>query len=202
MSRTPGERWGALWGITAGGPNLAERVRAALDAGIDRVIVREVTLPDGLEPLLVAHPDRISLHATMSGAMEAAARFGCGLHLPSTFPVAEGRARWTGFLSCSVHRVEACAAAAGRTDAVLLAPVWAPTSKPGDTRPTLGPDTLTVAARALVSTRDRTRLIALGGITPARARVCFERGADGVAVLGGIFGPGIDPAAGVQSYRV
>lgn len=181
----------ALWGITGGGPDLAARVTAALDAGIDRVILREPVLFPGVEDLLARAPGRVSLHQATPGAVALATRYGCGLHLPSTCAVPEWRVRWTGFLSYSAH----APTERHDADAVLLAPIWAPTSKPGDTRPTLGPEALT----AMVG--GGPQLIALGGITPERAPIAVACGADGVAVLGGIFGVGVDPARAVRSYR-
>lgn len=70
------------------------------------------------------------------------------------------------------------AAAAGATYAGL-GPVWATTSKAGLPDP-LGPSALTAAAGLLP-------LVAIGGVTAARAARARDAGAHGVAVIGGIW---------------
>lgn len=70
------------------------------------------------------------------------------------------------------------AAAAGATYAGL-GPVWATTSKAGLPDP-LGPAALTAAAGLLP-------LVAIGGVTAARAARARDAGAHGVAVIGGIW---------------
>jgi len=103
---------------------------------------------------------------------------GCGLHLPAGEDVAAWRAH-EGLLGVSTHSLdEARAAQDAGADYVFLSPIFRPTSKPEDTRPTLGLDTLARAQEAL-----DIPVFALGGMTPSRAEqvlaVCH-----GVAVLG------------------
>lgn len=70
---------------------------------------------------------------------------------------------------------------------VTLSPVFRPTSKPNDARPTLGLDGLRERCE-----RSAVPVVALGGIDPSNARDCFEAGAAAVAVLGAVIGA-IDP---------
>jgi thiamine-phosphate pyrophosphorylase len=60
-------------------------------------------------------------------------------------------------------------------DFVLLAPIFKPLSKT-DLRPALGPAAITKFTRLC-----GVPVLALGGITPANARLCIEAGAAGVA---------------------
>lgn len=64
---------------------------------------------------------------------------------------------------------------------VLLSPVWAPTSKPDDTRAPLG-------VEGFLSATKHRPAFALGGVTPARAALLKLAGAYGVAALGCFFG--------------
>lgn len=176
----------ALLGITDGGPELAARCRAAAAAGLPALLVREATLPEVLLDL----PLRLLLHARMPGAIEVARARGLGLHLPSGADVAATRARFDGWLGVSCHSPdEVRAARAAGADHALLSPIWAPTSKPLDRRPPLGPEALA----------GLDGVIALGGVTPARVGSCLRAGAAGVAVLGGIFGAA-DVGAAVRAY--
>lgn len=163
-----------------------QRARAALDAGLPALLVREAVLPEDL-------PDdpRLILHARMVGAEARAEAAGWGLHLPATGDVRAVRARFSGRLGISTHSdAEARAALSAGADYVLISPIFPPTSKPDDRRPCLG-------LTALAGPGPR---YALGGITPARAQACITAGAAGVAVLGGIFGAP-DIRAAVQAYR-
>lgn len=68
-------------------------------------------------------------------------------------------------------------------DYALLAPVFAPTSKPADARVPLGLDGLRAACAATT-----TPMVALGGVDQDDARACLDAGAQAVAVLGGVMG--------------
>jgi thiamine-phosphate pyrophosphorylase len=104
-----------------------------------------------------------------------------GVHLGRTsISIAEARgaletAVGAAWVSCSAHSVEDAAAASG-ADAVLLSPVYA---SPGKDAP-LGVDVLSQARRVLP---DEVKLLALGGVDCARAAVCLNAGADGVASI-------------------
>ncbi|MDP2312309.1 MAG: thiamine phosphate synthase [Pseudomonadota bacterium] len=191
-------------GITCGGDDLLGRVRAALAAGIDHVIVREAALPAGLAPIAEAWPHRLVLHARMPGAVALAAELPVRLHFASDVPPASGcasadsvrdprsgseRGPARGF-SVSAHSPEevrrACAAGA---DWALLSPIWRSPSKPTDTRPPLGVGVLGVGGA-----------VALGGVDPTRVALCRAAGALGVAGMGGIFGAR-DVAEAVNAWR-
>lgn len=79
-------------------------------------------------------------------------------------------------------------------DAIAIGPVFATTSK-SDTNPVIGLDGVR-RARALT----RKPLIAIGGITLANAPSVFEAGADSLAVISAIFGPGRSPAEAARAF--
>ena len=66
-------------------------------------------------------------------------------------------------------------------------------SKPGY-GPALGLDGLAAGCRAVPD----LPVIALGGVTPGRARQCVDAGAAGVALMGAVMGAG-DPGAVVRA---
>ncbi len=68
-------------------------------------------------------------------------------------------------------------------DYATLSPIFTPSSKPGDARPTMG-------VRALAG--HRVPVIALGGIDADNAAACVEAGAAGVAVIGAVLSA-LDP---------
>lgn len=173
-------------GITCGGPDLGARVRAALEAGIDRVIVREDTLPDGLEPLAEAWPYRLVLHTRMPGAAERAASLPVSLHFASDATPTVGPNPF----SVSAHDpAEVRQALAAGAAWALLSPIWRSPSKPEDRRRPLGPAVLRVEGA-----------VALGGVSPERVAACRAAGARGVAGMGGIFGAS-DVAEAVGAWR-
>lgn len=177
-----------LLGITAGG-NLCERVPALLAAGLPAVLLREAELS---EALLFVLPDgpQVFVHAALPGAERLAVARGWGLHLPGRMALGPVRERFVGPLSRSCHtRGEADADVAAGADFVLLSPIWSPSSKPEDQRPPLGQSVL----------MGGTRILALGGISPERARAAVQAGAGGVAVLGGIFASP-DPLGALAQY--
>lgn len=172
-----------LFAITGGGADFATRLRAVLDAGVPAVLIREDALPASLP-----EDPRLVLHARMPGAEALAAARGWGLHLGGGADVAAVRARFAGPLGYSAHSpAQARAALAAGATWAFLSPIWAPASKPGDTRPPLGPAALGPG------------LVALGGVTPARVATCREAGASGVAVLGGIWAAA-EPGEAARRY--
>ncbi len=103
------------------------------------------------------------------------------------------------FVSRACHDVERVASI--DADAVLLSPVAA--ARKG--RPALGLQAIE-RARALLDARAasrprRTLLYALGGIDASNAAECVRRGADGVAVIGALFGAE-DPTRLLESLDI
>lgn len=82
-------------------------------------------------------------------------------------------------IGASVHSVEEAVAAAG-ADFLLAGTVWSSASHPG--REGAGPDLVRQVAAAV-----HVPVIAIGGVTPERARAACSAGAAGVAVLSGVW---------------
>ena len=103
-----------------------------------------------------------------------------GVHLAAGAPVAAARARLgaSALIGVSAHSdAEVAAAAAAGADYATLSPIFPSASKPGY-GPALGLAGLGRAARHDMP------VLALGGVTPARAAECLEAGAAGIAVMG------------------
>jgi thiamine-phosphate pyrophosphorylase len=116
-----------------------------------------------------------------------------GVHLPSHgLPVVTAR-RLLGphrLVGRSTHDAEeARAAAADGADYVFLGPIWPTPSHPG--RPGIGIAAIRHAAPA--------RVIAIGGVTPERVRLCIEAGAWGVAAISALW-LAEDPAAAAAEF--
>jgi thiamine-phosphate pyrophosphorylase len=104
-----------------------------------------------------------------------------GVHLPEEglpIPIARDLLGPEALIGQSVHSRAAARAAADRgADYVILGPIWETTSHPG--RAPLGP--------AAVDATLPIPVIAIGGITPERARICREAGAWGVAAISALW---------------
>lgn len=110
-----------------------------------------------------------------------------------SLPAAAARRLNDGWLvGSSVHGTAEAEAAAG-ADFLVVGTIWATPSHPG--RPGAGPALLGEVRRA-----SPLPVIAIGGITPARAREARRAGADGVAVVRGIWGAA-DPVAAAAAYE-
>lgn len=129
----------------------------------------------------------------VNGRLDVALLVGAHLHLPAHGPTPEdvrphlppGR-----LVSVAVHDTGEARAARG-ADLALVSPVFAPGSKPGDTRDTLGPGGFQALAAALPCPA-----LALGGITPGRAAAV--RGAAGFAVISAVL-EAEDPAEAARA---
>ena len=120
--------------------------------------------------------------ASSSGAGEGEGRGG-----GKAFPPLPATLRFA-----SVHdRAEVALALAAGADALLLAPVFAPRSKPGTGRGLALIEDVVGAARAPV--------FALGGVTPERVAACLAAGAVGVAVLSPVSRPDRDPDRAIDA---
>jgi thiamine-phosphate pyrophosphorylase len=125
----------------------------------------------------------------VNGRLEVALLVGAHLHLPARGPTVEdvrphlppGRQ-----VSVAVHDADEARLARG-ADLALVSPVYAPGSKPGDTRPQLGPEGFQALAASLPCPA-----LALGGMTPERASRL--PGAYGFAVISAVL-EAQDPAA-------
>jgi thiamine-phosphate pyrophosphorylase len=129
----------------------------------------------------------------VNGRLDVALLVGAHLHLPAGGMTPEdvrphlpsGRQ-----VSVAVHDEEEARRARG-ADLALVSPVFPPGSKPGDTRPMLGPE----GFRALASTLPCPAL-ALGGLTPERASQL--QGAAGFAVISAVL-EAEDPEAAARA---
>ncbi len=74
-------------------------------------------------------------------------------------------------------------------DYVFLGPIWETSSHPGV--PGLGLEAIAAARPA--------RVIAIGGVTPARAAACLEAGAWGVAAISALW-LADDPGAAAEAF--
>jgi thiamine-phosphate pyrophosphorylase len=125
-----------------------------------------------------------------------AARLAAGFHVGHRGPsVAEAvRLAPAGPVSAAVHSVEeAVAAAASGAEALLFSPVFPTTSKPG------AAPAGSEALREVCAAVPGTRVLALGGVTSERVKICLASGARGVAVLSGIL-DARDPAGAAEVY--
>jgi thiamine-phosphate pyrophosphorylase len=129
----------------------------------------------------------------VNGRLDVALLVGAHLHLPARgLTAADVRpylpaGRW---VSIAVHDADEALLAQG-ADLALVSPVYAPGSKPGDTRPPLGPEGFQALAAALPCSA-----LALGGVTPERA--AGLTGARGFAVISAVL-EARDPAAAARA---
>lgn len=127
----------------------------------------------------------------VSARLDLALALGCHLHLPAwalspgDVRAALGPAR---LLSCAVHDAAEAARAEG-ADLALVSPVWPAGSKPGDTRPPLGP-----AGFAELAARLPCPAFALGGVTPERLASSRPARPVGAAAVGYVLADA-DPGA-------
>lgn len=165
-----------------GGGNLAFHARGRSLTGLEhyRLAVR-----------LSAHPPaRLFLNDRLDLALAvptAGVQLGAGSLSPGEARgLGRGREWWIG---CSVHDVaEAGAARDGGADYLVVGPVYQTTSHPGRAEPPFGPQGL--ASFVAVG----LPVIAIGGVTPERAREVRDAGAYGVAAIRSLW-DAIDPAA-------
>ena len=177
--------------------HLLGALEAALCAGLPVAVQHRhpgVGLRQFLEEarLLAALCERLARPLFINGRLDVALLLGAHLHLPAGGlrpadvrpALPEGR-----LVSAAVHDAREAEEAAG-ADLALVSPVFAPGSKPDDTRPALGPQGY-AALRAQLS----CPALALGGIDPGRAQALAD--ADGFATISGVLGAA-DPAAAAR----
>lgn len=181
-----------------GGRDLVDVVRAALDAGLPAVQLREKDLPGG--PLL-ALAERLRAATTRAGALlfindrvDVAIACGAdGVHLGGTsMPVAAARALLPpgALIGVSTHAPEELAATAA--DFAFFGPVHATPSKAA-----FGPPQGEGRLRAAIGTA-RVPVLAIGGVTAATAAGVRAAGAAGAAVIRAIL-DAPDPGAATRA---
>ena len=177
-------------------------VADALAAGVRWIWLRDRDLAAAerqalavrLRALCHQHNARLTIggDAALAGAVAAD-----GVHLAAGASVALARAQLgaAGLIGVSAHgETDVAAAAAAGADYVTLSPIFASLSKPGY-GPALGPDALARAARHGIP------LIALGGVTAARATPCIRAGAAGIAVMGELMRAAAQPGGVAATVR-
>ncbi|CAM3824339.1 thiamine phosphate synthase [Corallococcus sp. ZKHCc1 1396] len=165
---------------------LLSALERALEAGPDVAVQHRHPEASGRlfleEARLVADVCRARGRALfVNGRLDVALLVGAHLHLPASGPsprdvrphLPSGR-----LVSVAVHDANEAEAALG-ADLALVSPVFAPGSKPGDTRSPLGPEGFHGLAARL-----SCPALALGGMTAERAKTV--RGAWGVAVISSV----------------
>lgn len=166
---------------------------AVVSAGARDVLLREPDLnPSAVEAWLFALQRagaRVRLHLKTPGAEALARRHGIAVHLASNVEAALQGLRF----SQSCHSVAQARGAFERgAEFVFLSPAFRPHSKARDKREIWGVECLARAQEKLGP------VLALGGITPERAKALRAAGVHGVAVLGGVW-QAPDPQARVQA---
>lgn len=137
------------------------------------------------------HGARLSIGADIELAAEIGAD---AVHLAAGAPVAAARARLgpAALIGVSAHHLSDIERARIEgADYVTLSPIFATPSKPGY-GPALGLAALTEGSRLGLP------VLALGGVTLARAAACLRAGAGGIAVMGEAMRAG-DRAGGVRA---
>lgn len=166
---------------------LADFVENAARAGVDRVQIREKDLPDAelykVVSAAIARTRTTQVRILVNGRPDiAVAARAHGVHLPSDgLSVSSVRkATPPGLLvGVSCHKVDEVKRAASEgADFAVFGPVFDTPSKRG-----FGPPVgLSELARGCAAVR--MPVLALGGVTPANARMCIEAGAAGLAGIG------------------
>ena len=171
--------------VAQGARGLVDVVRAALDGGATRVLLRDKDLarPERarLADELRAATAAAGAALLVAGDVDLARAVGAdGVHLAARDPWPELRRPLGVGRSCHDHG-ELVQARAHDADWATYSPVFASSSKPGY-GPALGLAGLAAGCRAAPG----LSVLALGGIGPGRARACLEAGAAGVAVMGAV----------------
>jgi thiamine-phosphate pyrophosphorylase len=164
---------------------LTDIAAAAFAGGCRWFSLREKDLPADERRALLAelvaigrrHGATVGIHDDIDAAFAAGAG---AVHLPGGSDPAAARQRLAdAVIGVSAHTpAEAAAQLRAGADYVTLSPIFLTDSKPGY-GPALGLDGLTQAA-ALTD----GPILALAGIIPANAALCFRAGAAGIAVMG------------------
>jgi len=160
-------------------------VTEAVSAGARWIWLRDRDMPAdarrALATRLLAVTRRHGARLTIGGDIDLAAEIAAdAVHLAAGASVAAARARLgpAALIGLSAHDLsEVARAETEGADYVTLSPIFATQSKPGY-GPALGLAALTEASRLGLP------VLALGGVTMARAAACLRAGAGGIAVMG------------------
>ena len=180
---------------------LVERVRGAVEAGVDMVQLREKELPGGellsLAERLQSAIGGKALFVVNERVDVALARGADGVHLGERALPLQAARRVAGgalLIGRSVHSLEsAMAADAEGADYLIAGTMFETASKPGKIPE--GPELL----RRIASVTYKP-VLGIGGVDPANASQLIEAGAGGVAVMSGILAAP-DPAKAVEALR-
>lgn len=144
---------------------------------------------------LAALTTRTGAQLAVNGRLDVALLVDAHLHLPVDAPRPREVRPWLAsgrWISAAVHSEAELDEARG-CDAVLLSPVFAPGSKPGDARPSLGPE----GFARLAGIASPLPCFALGGMTPDRLASLVN--CQGAAVQSGIL-QSPDPLAVARAF--
>ena len=182
------------------GGDLVDAARELSAGGSRTLLVREPQLDAGalrdLVTRLLPWLPELVLHDRTPGARELAVSMGLGLHLPAHVEPLEVRDQIRGRLGVSAHsREDLVSAASVGVDYALLSPDFKAGSKPSDSREPLG---LEGAAQAWKG--EAIPVLALGGMTPDRMRLCRDNGAWGAAGISGVFSEPTGVGVAVRSF--
>jgi len=186
---------------------LAASVRAAVEAGVDWVQIRERELEGAA---LLAHASELaeaaqrgadarggSVRVLVNRRIDIALAIGADgvqLGFDAVGPEhARGLLGPTALIGVSTHTLDEIGSVPAAANYAQLAPIFPPLSKPA-TRPAVGLELLARAASISLP------LLAQGGITPDNAPAVVATGARGIAVTGTILGAP-DPAAMTARIR-
>lgn len=174
--------------LSGGTPCLLRQARAAIDAGIDVLQIREPDLEaielHELVKEIVAMARGSQCRVVVNDRLDVAIASGAaGVHLrgDSMPPDAARRVAPRGLLiGRSVHAVEEAVEIAADVDYLIAGTVWRSESKEGGGQyPLLGPEGL-----AAIAARVRVPVVAIGGVTLDRISAVHAAGAAGIAAIG------------------
>lgn len=154
---------------------------------------------------LVGAAAAVGALVVMNDRVDVALAVGCGAQLGRrSIPVSAARDLLgpDAVVGYSAHEVgEAASMAGAGADLVVLGTIWPSASHPGT--PGVGTALIAEAADALAlaaaTGAAAVPIVAIGGVTPERAREALDAGAHGVAVVSGVWGEG-DAVAAVAGY--
>lgn len=186
-------------------PDFTERLEGLLAAGCPAVWLRTRVLATrellALARAMVRRCDAVGAELWVGERADVAALAGArAVQLPERGLSVAGARRVVGpgvAIGRSVHSVEAALAAAREgADRLVVGTIFPSESHPD--REPAGPSLLTRVRVALEAEGLSPPLIAIGGVTPERAREARRAGATGVAAIRTLWEPG-DPAVVVQA---